>query len=155
VLDRKFELPLTSKLVGSAREVPVIVAALSPSALPGILPSRGEMPGRSEGVRPDHRRQQLIDAGVEILQAPTLENLLHILAERGMSELLVEGGAFAAKSFLEADLVDRIMLFESPVVVGEGGIETPLSRADIPGDYVLVSETAYGPDRCFDYERPL
>ncbi|NTA09812.1 bifunctional diaminohydroxyphosphoribosylaminopyrimidine deaminase/5-amino-6-(5-phosphoribosylamino)uracil reductase RibD [Agrobacterium tumefaciens] len=155
VLDRKFELPLTSKLVGSAREVPVIVAALSPSDLPGILRSRGEMPGRSEGVRPDHRRQQLIDAGVEILQAPTLENLLHILAERGMSELLVEGGAFAAKSFLEADLVDRIMLFESPVVVGEGGIETPLSRADIPGDYVLVSETAYGPDRCFDYERPL
>ncbi|KAA3531396.1 bifunctional diaminohydroxyphosphoribosylaminopyrimidine deaminase/5-amino-6-(5-phosphoribosylamino)uracil reductase RibD [Agrobacterium tumefaciens] len=191
VLDRKFELPLTSKLVGSAREVPVIVAALSPSALPGILPSRGEigkqpparsnfdpvsrsltvdvrqdgapsisplegeMPGRPEGVRPDHRRQPLIDAGVEILEAPTLENLLHILAERGMSELLVEGGAFAAKSFLEADLVDRIMLFESPVVVGEGGIETPLSRADIPGDYVLVSETAYGPDRCFDYERPL
>ena len=155
VLDRKFELPLTSKLVGSAREVPVIVAALSPSALPGILPSRGEMLGRAEGGSPDHRRQQLIDAGVEILQAPTLENLLHILAERGMSELLVEGGAFAAKSFLEADLVDRIMLFESPVVVGEGGIETPLSRADIPGDYVLVSETAYGPDRCFDYERPL
>ncbi|NSY47899.1 bifunctional diaminohydroxyphosphoribosylaminopyrimidine deaminase/5-amino-6-(5-phosphoribosylamino)uracil reductase RibD [Agrobacterium tumefaciens] len=189
VLDRKFELPLTSKLVGSAREVPVIVAALSPSALPGILPSRGEigkqpparsnfdprslkvdvgqdsapsisplegeMPGRSEGVRPNHRRQQLTDAGVEILEAPSLENLLHILAERGMSELLVEGGAFAAKSFLEADLVDRIMLFESPVVVGEGGIETPLGRADIPGDYVLVSETAYGPDRCFDYERPL
>jgi diaminohydroxyphosphoribosylaminopyrimidine deaminase/5-amino-6-(5-phosphoribosylamino)uracil reductase len=186
VLDRKFELPLTSKLVGSAREVPVIVAALSPSALPGILPSRGEIgkqpparsnfdprslkvdvwqdsapsvsslevPGRAEGGSHD-RRQQLIDAGVEILEAPTLENLLHILAERGMSELLVEGGAFAAKSFLEADLVDRIMLFESPVVVGEGGIETPLSRADIPGDYVLVSETAYGPDRCFDYERPL
>ncbi len=193
VLDRHFELPLTSNLVKTAREVPVIVAveALPPSALPDISPSRGEigkglaarsnfdstshsltfdvgqgsapsisplegeMPGRAEGGSPDHRRQQLIDAGVEILQAPTLENLLHILAERGMSELLVEGGAFAAKSFLEADLVDRIMLFESPVVVGEGGIETPLSRADIPGDYVLVSETAYGPDRCFDYERPL
>ncbi|WP_425352584.1 MULTISPECIES: dihydrofolate reductase family protein [Agrobacterium] len=72
-----------------------------------------------------------------------------------MSELLVEGGAFAAKSFLEAGLVDRIMLFESPVVIGEGGIETPLNRADIPGDYALVSETAYGPDRCFDYERPI
>ncbi len=190
VLDRKFELPLTSKLVKTARDLPVVVAALPPSALPGISSSRGEIdsprptrsdlesvthspafgvgknaalsispregevPGRAEGGSHD-RRQQLIDAGVEILQAPTLENLLHILAERGMSELLVEGGAFAAKSFLEADLVDRIMLFESPVVVGEGGIETPLSRADIPGDYVLVSETAYGPDRCFDYERPL
>jgi diaminohydroxyphosphoribosylaminopyrimidine deaminase/5-amino-6-(5-phosphoribosylamino)uracil reductase len=113
------------------------------------------MPGRAEGGNPDRKRQQLTDAGVQILEAPTLATLLHILAERGMSELLVEGGAFAAKSFLEADLVDRIMLFESPVVIGGGGIETPLSRADIPGDYVLVSDTAYGLDRCFDYERPL
>ncbi|AYM56889.1 bifunctional diaminohydroxyphosphoribosylaminopyrimidine deaminase/5-amino-6-(5-phosphoribosylamino)uracil reductase RibD [Agrobacterium fabrum] len=191
VLDRQFELPLMSKLVGSAREVPVIVAALPPSALPGISPSRveigealsarsnfepvshspavdvgqdsapsippleGEMPGRAEGGNPNLRRQLLTDAGVQILEASTLENLLHILAESGMSELLVEGGAFAAKSFLEAGLVDRIMLFESPVVIGEGGIETPLRRADITGDYALVSETAYGPDRCFDYERPI
>ncbi|MFK0204427.1 bifunctional diaminohydroxyphosphoribosylaminopyrimidine deaminase/5-amino-6-(5-phosphoribosylamino)uracil reductase RibD [Agrobacterium sp. NPDC090283] len=191
VLDRQFELPLTSKLVRSAREVPVVVAALPPSALPGISPSRGEidgasvlpastvregepgslfergdsplpisplegeMPGRAEGGNPDHRRQRLTDAGVEILEAPSLENLLQILAESGMSELLVEGGAFAAKSFLEAGLVDRIMLFESPVVIGEGGIETPLRRADITGDYALVSEIAYGPDRCFDYERPI
>ena len=191
VLDRQFELPLTSKLVKTVREVPVIVAALPPSALPGISPSRGEigkglaahsnsdstshsstfkvgqgsapsisplegeMPGRAEGGSPEYRRQLLTDAGVQILEAPTLENLLHILAESGMSELLVEGGAFAAKSFLEAGLVDRIMLFESPVVIGEGGIETPLKRADIPGDYALVSETAYGRDRCFDYERPI
>ncbi|WP_454703350.1 bifunctional diaminohydroxyphosphoribosylaminopyrimidine deaminase/5-amino-6-(5-phosphoribosylamino)uracil reductase RibD [Agrobacterium leguminum] len=191
VLDRHFELPLTSKLVRTTREVPVVVAAIPPSALPGISPSRGEidgaplrpastaregapqaqfdradsplpisplegeMPGRAEGGNRDHRRQLLTDAGVQILEAPTLENLLHILAESGMSELLVEGGAFAAKSFLEAGLVDRIMLFESPVVIGEGGIETPLNRADIPGDYALVSETAYGRDRCFDYERPI
>ena len=47
------------------------------------------------------------------------------------------------------------MLFESPVVVGENGVETPLRRADIPDDYLLVSETAYGADRCFDFERPL
>ena len=191
VLDRQLELPLTSKLVRTAREVPVVVAALPPSALPGISPSRGEidgaalhrastsredepkarfaraasplpispregeMPGRAEGGSPDHRRQQLTNAGVQILEATTLENLLHTLTDSGMSELLVEGGAFAAKSFLEAGLVDRIMLFESPVVIGEGGIETPLRRADITGDYALVSETAYGPDRCFDYERPI
>ncbi|CUX50947.1 bifunctional: diaminohydroxyphosphoribosylaminopyrimidine deaminase (N-terminal); 5-amino-6-(5-phosphoribosylamino) uracil reductase (fragment) [Agrobacterium sp. NCPPB 925] len=35
VLDRQFELPLTSKLVRSAREIPVVVAALPPSARPG------------------------------------------------------------------------------------------------------------------------
>lgn len=113
------------------------------------------MPGRAEVGNLDLRRQLLTNAGVQVLEAPTLENLLHVLAESGMSELLVEGGAFAAKSFLEAGLVDRIMLFESPVVIGKGGIETPLSRADIKGDYALISETAYGPDRCFNYERPI
>jgi len=154
VLDRQFELPLTSKLVRSAREVPVVVAALPPFA-PSISPLVGEMPGRAVGGNPDHRRQLLTDAGVQILEAPTLEHLLQTLAERGMSELLVEGGAFAAKSFLEAGLVDRIMLLESPVVIGKGGIETPLSRADITGDYALISETAYGLDRCFCYERPI
>ena len=45
VLDRQLELPLTSKLVRTAREVPVVVAALPPSALPGISPSRGEIDG--------------------------------------------------------------------------------------------------------------
>ena len=181
VLDRQFELPLTSKLVRSAREVPVVVAALPPSALDGapssllsnegewetgkkfaraasplpISPLEGEMPGRAEGGNRESKRQLLTNAGVQILEATTLENLLHILADSGMSELLVEGGAFAAKSFLEAGLVDRIMLFESPIVIGEGGIETPLRRADITGDYALVSETVYGPDRCFDYERPI
>ncbi|CUX29898.1 bifunctional diaminohydroxyphosphoribosylaminopyrimidine deaminase/5-amino-6-(5-phosphoribosylamino)uracil reductase RibD [Agrobacterium deltaense] len=45
VLDRQFELPLTSKLVKTVREVPVIIAALPPSALPGISPSRGEIDG--------------------------------------------------------------------------------------------------------------
>lgn len=172
VLDRRFELPLASRLVRSAGDVPVIVAALPPSERMSVSPTRGQVPeradrpvpipapvgeitGRAEGGDAAHRRQQLTDAGVQVIEARNLENVLRILAESGMSELLVEGGAFAAKSFLEAGLVDRIMLFESPVVIGDGGIEMPLRRADIPGDYALVSETAYGPDRCFCYERPI
>ncbi len=172
VLDRRFELPLASRLVRSAGDVPVIVAALPPSERTSVSPARGQVPeradgpvpipapvgeitGRAEGGDAAHRRQQLTDAGVQVIEARNLENVLRMLAESGMSELLVEGGAFAAKSFLEAGLVDRIMLFESPVVIGDGGIETPLRRADIPGDYALVSETAYGPDRCFCYERPI
>lgn len=134
VLDRRLELPLTSKLVKTAGNVPVI--AVTPDA-------------------PLDASVALQGAGVEIQQASTLDDLLHALAERGMSELLVEGGASVARAFLEAGLVDRIMLFESPVVVGENGVETPLRRADIPDDYLLVSETAYGADRCFDFERPL
>ena len=35
-------------------------------------------------------------------------------------ELLVEGGAGAAASFLAADMVDRLMLYRAPLVIGAG-----------------------------------
>ncbi|WP_320199466.1 bifunctional diaminohydroxyphosphoribosylaminopyrimidine deaminase/5-amino-6-(5-phosphoribosylamino)uracil reductase RibD [Agrobacterium sp. rho-13.3] len=194
VLDRRLELPVGSKLVKTARDVAVVVAVLgakTPSALPGISPTGGEidgalarslldvtasqsearvagealvlpisppvgeMPGRAEGGSATHQRTELESANVEILETSTLQSLLTILANRGMSEILVEGGAHVAKTFLEAGLVDRILLFESPMVIGTGGLESPIQRADMPEEFTFVSETPYGPDRCFEFERPL
>ncbi len=160
---------IDSRLAGrsnleSASEAPVTDASLafdangemsSEASAQPISPPEGEMPGRAEGGSDTHKRQQLESSGVEVLTIPTLQSLLTILADRGMSELLVEGGAHIAKSFLEAGLVDRILLFESPIIIGAGGLETPLHRADIPQDFTYVGETAYGPDRCFEFERPL
>lgn len=140
VLDRRLELPLSSKLVKTARDVPVTVVA---------------MPGGDADKGYSDRRDVLAAAGVEVLQVDNLDDFLLTLGARGLSELLVEGGAVAARAFLDAGLVDRILLFESPVVIGTRGIETPLTRADIADDYLLVSETTHGPDRCFDFERPL
>ncbi|MGE6739182.1 bifunctional diaminohydroxyphosphoribosylaminopyrimidine deaminase/5-amino-6-(5-phosphoribosylamino)uracil reductase RibD [Allorhizobium pseudoryzae] len=214
VLDRHLRLPLTSKLVRTAGDVPVMVAVLpaaarssevlsekTPSALPGISPTRGEtnprlaqplpssaelsssthstargqdgaslvsplvgeMPGRAEGdlVAPSSemaedlaaRRQALTDAGVEVLDAGDLADLLTQLASRGLSSLLVEGGASVARAFLEAGLVDRILLFEGEIVIGDGGIESPLTAHDIPKDYKPVRRMRFGADSCCDYER--
>ncbi len=121
---------------------------------PSLSPLVGEMAGRPEGDFA-HKRQHLKASHVEILETPDVASLLTILANRGMSELLVEGGAHVAKSFLEAGLVDRILLFESPVIIGAGGLESPVTRADIPQEFTFVGETAYGLDRCFEFERPL
>jgi diaminohydroxyphosphoribosylaminopyrimidine deaminase/5-amino-6-(5-phosphoribosylamino)uracil reductase len=140
VLDRRLELPLSSKLVKTARDVATVAAVVPPVENDEAFASR---------------RQVLEAAGVEVLQAPTLEAFLMALGDRGMSELLVEGGAFAARAFLDAGLVDRILLFESPIIVGEGGLESPLTRADIHEEFTFVGETAYGPDRCFEFERPF
>ncbi len=38
----------------------------------------------------------------------------------GVQSLFVEGGAGAAASFLAADLVDRILLYRAPIVIGSG-----------------------------------
>jgi diaminohydroxyphosphoribosylaminopyrimidine deaminase / 5-amino-6-(5-phosphoribosylamino)uracil reductase len=44
------------------------------------------------------------------------------LAERGVTRLLVEGGAALATSFLKAGLVDRLYWFRAPIVIGSDGL---------------------------------
>ena len=139
VLDRRLELPVDSKLVQTAKAVPVVAVVLPPAG-----PEGGALVGKMKALQA---------AGVEILEAPDLRTLLTTLAARGMSSLLVEGGAVTASAFLDAGLVDRILLFQSPEAIGEGGLESPLTPSDMPSAFRLVGEGVYGRDRAFDYER--
>lgn len=131
VLDRHLRLPLHSKLVQTARHIPVIAV----------------------GDRFSENADALKAAGVEILDAVDLGDLLSKLAARGMSSLLVEGGARVARSFLAAGLVDHILLFEGPIEIGADGIETPLKHTDMPAGYSLVRRYRSGADTCCEYER--
>ncbi|NLS03113.1 bifunctional diaminohydroxyphosphoribosylaminopyrimidine deaminase/5-amino-6-(5-phosphoribosylamino)uracil reductase RibD [Rhizobium sp. P32RR-XVIII] len=137
VLDPALELPLTSKLVNSARDVPVIVVA------------RPEMD--------EARAEPLRSAGVEILPCDPYhpEVLLPALASRGISSLLVEGGAKTARLFLDAGLVDRIQLYQGPGTIGEGGIESPLQKTDMPSGFAHRGTFIFGEDRLDEYEREL
>ncbi len=71
----------------------------------------------------------LREQGVELLQAPAqagrlaLPAVLGLLAERGISRLMVEGGPTVAASFVAADLVDEAVLFHSAKVLGPAGID--------------------------------
>lgn len=125
VLDRRAELPASSKLVKSARDVPVLLA-VAPSAV--------------------GNRKALEGLGVEIVETTGLEDLLHILAERGISSLMVEGGARVAGDLLAQGLVDRIHLYTGDAVVGEGGIASPITREFRPAGFVLLEEKTFGRD---------
>ncbi|WP_245494624.1 RibD family protein, partial [Rhizobium leguminosarum] len=129
-----------------------------------ISPLVGEMPGRAEGGIPptdptdmDSRRAALEAAGVEVVHCNPYhpEVLLPALATRGISSLLVEGGAKTARLFLKAGLVDRIQLYQAPVVIGERGIESPLQTTDIPSDFAHTGTLLFGEDRLDEYERGL
>ena len=113
-----------------------------------ISPLEGEMPSRAEGGILSSKT-----SAITHLQAHTLESLLKTLGSRGISTLLVEGGAAIAKTFLDEKLVDRIVLYESDKVIGEGGLESPLTPSDIPEKYILVGSAPVGPDRRFEFER--
>jgi diaminohydroxyphosphoribosylaminopyrimidine deaminase/5-amino-6-(5-phosphoribosylamino)uracil reductase len=61
---------------------------------------------------------------LELVAGPLDEALARLGAE-GVQSLLLEGGAELARSFLAADLVDKLELFVAPQVAGEG-LKAPL-----------------------------
>ncbi|QJU56730.1 bifunctional diaminohydroxyphosphoribosylaminopyrimidine deaminase/5-amino-6-(5-phosphoribosylamino)uracil reductase RibD [Sphingomonas sp. AP4-R1] len=49
-----------------------------------------------------------------------LGGVQEIAALSGVDHLFVEGGAVTAASFLRADLVDRLLLYRAPILIGDG-----------------------------------
>jgi len=111
VLDRSLRIPGTSRLVHSARETPLWVMTSSLSEAPAAM--------------------KLGAAGAHVIRVATaatpppgldLAAVLHALSERGITRLLVEGGARVASSFVAAGLVDEVWLLRGPDAVGTDGI---------------------------------
>ncbi len=71
---------------------------------------------------------------IEIEAAPddTLEpgRVLGALAERGLTRLLIEGGARVASAFWRAHLVDRVIWFRAPIALG-GDARPALEALDL------------------------
>jgi diaminohydroxyphosphoribosylaminopyrimidine deaminase/5-amino-6-(5-phosphoribosylamino)uracil reductase len=139
VLDPNLRLPLASKLVSSARTVPVILA------------------GRSDAD--EKERAALADKGVRFLAVEmhdgriALPELLEDLAAQGMSTLMVEGGAHTARHFLEEDLVDRILLHKGNAEVGADGIASPVVPGSIPAGFRQIREDRFGEDTILEFVR--
>jgi diaminohydroxyphosphoribosylaminopyrimidine deaminase / 5-amino-6-(5-phosphoribosylamino)uracil reductase len=73
------------------------------------------------------------------LRSGSLDDELRALAEEGVQSLLLEGGPTLAASFLEADLVDKILLFTAPTLVGAG---PGALAASLPSPRTLVRLSA-------------
>ena len=75
----------------------------------------------------------------------------------GVDRLLVEGGARTAAAFVAADLVDRLLLYRAPVLVGGGiaalGDVGLASLGDAHGRWHLADARMLGVDRLEVYER--
>lgn len=141
VLDRRLRFPAISRLARTAREVPVWLLTQPPV----------------DAVR----RAELEAQGVVIEPIPSddygsLEGALALLAERGITRLLVEGGREVATAFLRAGFVDRIVLFQAPVLIGADGVamvgELGITRPDAAERWTPVEERRIGRDRMLTLE---
>ena len=81
--------------------------------------------------------RELTDKGVELLAYPdthgrsNLHFLLASLSDRGISQLLVEGGPTVLTSFLKEDLADEIIVYIAPKILGSQssiGITKPMAE---------------------------
>ncbi len=145
VLDRALRLPGTSRLVHSARATPLWVMTSSLSEAPAAM--------------------KLGAAGAQVIRVATtsapsgldLPAVLRVLAEKGITRLLVEGGSRVASSFVAADLVDEVQLLRGPDTIGTDGVAAldalPLSAITQSPRLKLRATEALQDDTLTIYER--
>ncbi len=125
---------LTTRLPGQRGANPLRVVV--DSAL--RLPPRAQVADVAEDRRTlivtteqaaDTRERALRERGVEVICLPAcgngrvdLDALCTVLGERGVAGVLVEGGAVLTAALLERRLIDKMVFFVAPKIIGGDGI---------------------------------
>jgi diaminohydroxyphosphoribosylaminopyrimidine deaminase / 5-amino-6-(5-phosphoribosylamino)uracil reductase len=143
VLDRSLRIPANSRLVRSARETPlwVITSDIAEAAAAVRLGAAGAQVIRSA----------MSDSGLNLVA------VLQTLAEKGITRLMVEGGARVAASFVASGLLDEIWLLRGVEAVGSDGLaaldRVPLTAITQSPSFHLRGSESLDSDILTVYER--
>ncbi|HEX5238112.1 MAG TPA: bifunctional diaminohydroxyphosphoribosylaminopyrimidine deaminase/5-amino-6-(5-phosphoribosylamino)uracil reductase RibD [Sphingomicrobium sp.] len=112
---------------------------------------------RLPGLEGRSPRRALLTRGEAVDGWEILRNPRDVYGLHDVNDLLVEGGSATATAFLAEDLVDRILIYRAPIIVGEGkssfGYVGLDAIADAHDRWRLVDEQRLGVDRLEVYER--
>lgn len=110
VLDDSLQVPLTFRLLRTTKTSPVLIYT------------------REETAKADPKAvERITKKGAEVLTYPDTQHgsnlpfLLESLSNRGIAQVLVEGGPTVLASFLKQGLADEICVYVSPKVLGATG----------------------------------
>lgn len=123
VVDGKLDLPLDSNIVKTSSEQETMVFTST--------------------IRDQEKANFLINAGIKLIEVSgkpdelNMSEVFNILGELGVTSVLVEGGAQINASLLKHKLVDKILCFVAPKIVG-GVAPTP-----IEGEGIALMKDAY------------
>jgi len=127
VVTHRGEIPAGAKVLATARTTPTIVLAeRADGAARRIIEARGA---------------ELVEMGEGGLHAG-----LAALAERGLLDVLCEGGPTLAGALLAEGLIDRVLLFVAPIIVGRGAPDLFAAPAvGAVGDAWRLHDVEWGP----------
>jgi len=112
---------------------------------------------RLPGLEDRSPRRALLTTGAPVEGWVRLSSPQAIRTLTDVNDLLVEGGAETAASFLAGDLVDRLMIYRAPILIGDGkpglGPMALGSLADAHGRWRLCDSRQLGSDTLQVYER--
>lgn len=120
ICDSHLRIPLDSNIVKTARNIPVIVAALEEI--------RDSMKEKADA---------LAAAGAELIFLPEKEGhidlaaLMKVLGEHQIDSILLEGGGTLNDSMMRMNLVHEIRLFLAPKIFGGRDAKTPVEGIGI------------------------
>jgi diaminohydroxyphosphoribosylaminopyrimidine deaminase/5-amino-6-(5-phosphoribosylamino)uracil reductase len=108
------------------------------------------------------RRSEWTAAGAEVIDVPPgpsgsldLAHVLRVLGQRGVLQAMVEGGATLAGAFVDAGVLNRLLLYVGPRTLGEAArplLAGPGPRSLSEGArWRLVGVQQLGPDARLDY----
>lgn len=130
IVDSRLRLPLSSRIVATAREVPTWIIS-------------------TVGAPPDAERA-LRRAGCEVMLVSRRDDgtvdmgaALRLLAARGITRVMSEGGPILARSLIAAGLADEILVARSPDRLGAG---VPGFIEPMPARYRLAESRMAGRD---------
>lgn len=137
VMDSFLKIPPDCQLIKTVDQSPVIIYTSQ----------------KSTQEKP-HVAQELSEKGVELLAYPdtgrsNLHFLLAVLSNRGISQLLVEGGPTVITSFLKENLADEIIVYVAPKILGSQssvGITGPMAALSQAVGLYNVEVDRFGDD---------
>ena len=137
IVDSKLRTPLRSTIVADAAKAPGSVIIFT------------TQPEKSAKAR------QLVKRGVEIVRVRPrsgridLREVLRDLGRREILSVIVEAGSALNGAMLEQDLVDKMILFYAPRVLGETTVPVAQYRASVARDSQTLTNLSlhrFGPD---------
>jgi diaminohydroxyphosphoribosylaminopyrimidine deaminase/5-amino-6-(5-phosphoribosylamino)uracil reductase len=112
---------------------------------------------RLPGLEERSPRRALLTRGEAVEGWTRLGAPEEVFALHDVNDLLVEGGSATASAFLTADLVDRMLIYRAPILIGEGkssvGYIGLTDLADARRRWTLADSRMLGIDRLEVYER--